>query len=401
MSFRERLRPASYRGVPFFVDDDEDSGGKRAQVHEYPGRDEPWVEELGKRAREIGVTAHLLGDDVFEQRTRLQSACEQSGAGKLVLPSRGELLATCVEFRSRESITGEGRISRLELVFIAAGRNQFPGQTADTRELARTAGDGTIAAAKARFERVFTVAGRPQWVRNAAIEVLDLGLGRIADATKGIDGDSAGVAAALKALEAARAGVATLIDDPEATSSAVASALRALTDLDGDPAQIAAQLDSLVSVFDAQPPVIGQTPTRVQQAANQAAVIALQRRTVVAELARAATRVELESSADAVALRDLLGARVQDEIDRAADAGDDETYFALSDLLAQSVLDLDARAARLPTLRTIDVPRALPALVIAYQVHGDAERESEIVARNRLVHPGFVSGAVEVLSDAG
>ena len=48
MSFRDRLRPASYRGVPFFVDFDEDESGKRVQVHEFAKRDDPWPEEMGQ-----------------------------------------------------------------------------------------------------------------------------------------------------------------------------------------------------------------------------------------------------------------------------------------------------------------------------------------------------------------
>jgi len=43
----------------------------------------------------------------------------------------------------------------------------------------------------------------------------------------------------------------------------------------------------------------------------------------------------------------------------------------------------------------------MPAIVLAYRLYGDAERADEIVARNRVRHPGFVPGGqpLEVLSN--
>lgn len=44
----------------------------------------------------------------------------------------------------------------------------------------------------------------------------------------------------------------------------------------------------------------------------------------------------------------------------------------------------------------------MPALLIAHRVYGDARRADDIVSRNRIAHPGFVSGGqvLEVLKDA-
>lgn len=44
--WRDRLRDASFRGVPFSVDDDDASFGRRVQLHEYPKRDKPYTEDL-------------------------------------------------------------------------------------------------------------------------------------------------------------------------------------------------------------------------------------------------------------------------------------------------------------------------------------------------------------------
>lgn len=58
-TFEEKLWPASFRGVTFSVTDSSLTIGRRVHVFEYPQRDKPFVEDLGKSAREITLTAVL------------------------------------------------------------------------------------------------------------------------------------------------------------------------------------------------------------------------------------------------------------------------------------------------------------------------------------------------------
>ena len=56
------LWPASYKGVPFQVDSDSEKGGRRKAVHQFPGRDDYFIEDLGGDKREFSVTAYLASD---------------------------------------------------------------------------------------------------------------------------------------------------------------------------------------------------------------------------------------------------------------------------------------------------------------------------------------------------
>jgi prophage DNA circulation protein len=42
---------------------------------------------------------------------------------------------------------------------------------------------------------------------------------------------------------------------------------------------------------------------------------------------------------------------------------------------------------------------AIPSLLLAYQLYGSVDLESDIIARNGTRHPGFVAGDLKVLSD--
>jgi len=88
-------------------------------------------------------------------------------------------------------------------------------------------------------------------------------------------------------------------------------------------------------------------------------------------------------------------------IDSQCLTADDNVYPALRDLRAAVVNDLNTRAATLPSLLTVTPVKTEAALVLAWRLYADATRDAEIVARNDVIYPGFVTGGqpLEVLSD--
>src|ERR1700731_1518665 len=90
-AFEASLLPASYKGVGFGVLDSSIAVGQRVEVHEYPFRNLPFTEQLGRRARRLQFTAFLIGADVAARSMALQDALEQKGAGSLVHPSYGAM----------------------------------------------------------------------------------------------------------------------------------------------------------------------------------------------------------------------------------------------------------------------------------------------------------------------
>jgi len=49
-----------YDGVPFFVDSGARDTGRRTVVHEYPKRDNPYAEDMGRRAIEYSVRGYVI-----------------------------------------------------------------------------------------------------------------------------------------------------------------------------------------------------------------------------------------------------------------------------------------------------------------------------------------------------
>src|SRR5262245_43356359 len=89
--WRRSLLPASFRGAGFHVELSSFGSGRRIALHEYPKRDTPYAEDMGRRAKRIGVTGYLIGPNYLTPKARLNAALQEEGPGTLVHPTMGEL----------------------------------------------------------------------------------------------------------------------------------------------------------------------------------------------------------------------------------------------------------------------------------------------------------------------
>ena len=145
MAWRDNLVDASFRGVGFQVDDTEAPiAGRRVAVHEYPGRDEPFVEDLGRRTKTYTIEAFVVGDEYAAARDRLIEACDMPGAGELVHPYLGSLQVACTACSLMER-TREGRMARFSLSFTEAGANQYPTSRVNTGDNVTSSGNAAVA----------------------------------------------------------------------------------------------------------------------------------------------------------------------------------------------------------------------------------------------------------------
>lgn len=132
VSYFNQLRPASWRGVPFVVEGNETSAGRRTAEHLYPYRDTPWIEDLGRAPRKFQVTGFLVGDDVIQQRDNMLTAAEQPGPGTLVHPTFGAITLNLVEPVSFREHKSHGRVIELTFSFEQSGQRLFPSQVIST-----------------------------------------------------------------------------------------------------------------------------------------------------------------------------------------------------------------------------------------------------------------------------
>lgn len=408
MTWREQLKTgASFRGVPFATVDAEARVGRRTVPHEYPQRDLPYVEDLGRRARVFVVDAYVIGDDYIARRDALIEAIEQPGTGELVHPRWGTLQVAVQDAVSVRESPREGGVARFSISFIEAGQNSFPKTTRDTVAEVDAASNAVEDAAANDFATQFNVEGL-----NVLAE----------EALKGVQGNVNQLLATARRVTDISA-AAALVGSVSAISSNVNALLRSPLTLVANVRGVYGQLIQAVlrplSAFadfgnlfrsNSRPSralVAAARPgsTRARLLANESAQADLQRRLALTNQARALA-VALQASdtseqpigtvARALELRD----RLLQQLDTELEDNDPPAVLAASlvRLRAAVTRDVAERAELLRRASTFTTAAVLPSLLIAHRVYLDATRADELELRNGIRHPAFVPAApLEVL----
>ncbi len=405
MSWRDSLRRveiggrlligASFRGVPFFVEEGDLAGGRRVVVHEFPLRDDPFIEDLGRKARTFRLDGYVLGEDYVTQRNKLLAALEEEGPGELVHPHHGALRAVCATLAVRES-RANGGMATFALEFVDAPsaavapttEDDAEQQVANSAQVAKGALSSSIATVSYLGVPSFAVASAEAAVSRASDALRDA-LSPLAQTTQEL-------AQLASACAIVKAKAAALVRQPAELLIAFRAAIAAVADsaLDSPLAFVQAMLDAYGVNLGS--PVSGVTATRAKEAANHAAITSALRLEILIEAARLAPTATYSSIEEARLVRE----RVSSLLSERAATADDALYPALVRLRADVLRAVPGGKA---LARVVDVDRRspVPSLLLAYQLYGSVDAEADIVARNagRISHPGFVVGSLKVLSD--
>jgi hypothetical protein len=126
-----KKRKASFRGALFSVFSSDTNVGRRNVVHQYPFRDEAYVEDLGLDTDEFSITGYVIQNiendqNYFTERDALIEALKETGPGTLVHPFLGERKVSLVgKARISESFS-EGGIARFNMTFVSAEEETAP-----------------------------------------------------------------------------------------------------------------------------------------------------------------------------------------------------------------------------------------------------------------------------------
>ena len=395
MSWKENLQPASFRGVKFFVESASYAGGRRNALHEYPLRDKPYVEDVGRAARKISINAFILGTNFIAEHKKLIGALEQKGSGTLIHPFYGEMTVSLDGNFTVNLSTSDGGMAKITMPFIESGELTFPTSKSDTVSKTRLSADSLSGAARSLFANKFSLNDMPDFVRESAIgkltDVASTISSTLRSLTPGISGLSTGFLSNLRSM----------IDDPFGLASAVGGLFDAVKSVVDTPEKAGKVAQTLVGISDksgsASEPVkpLFNTPAREQEAKNENAIDELVRNEALSNAAGAATIMPPVVYDDVTEVRD----QICDALDKEALYAPPETYESIQQLRIDVYKDMTDRASDSARLKEYTPTQTTPALVIAYDLYETAERADEIIERNKILNPAFVPPApIKVLT---
>lgn len=394
MAWRDQLRPASFRGVQFFVDSSQYSGGRRVSFHEFPDRDKPFAEDLGKVGDTFKVEGHILGDNYFQTKNSLINAVNKEGPGELVHPYYGTLQVQIGAFSIDED-TKEGGIAKISFQFYEAGDNAFPKEVDDKIDVFQEKVADTIQKSQDEFTSVFTVAKLPGFAVDTARLSVASAAAAFANATKGISTVAEDVANLAFSLRNLVAETDDLIKAPGKLAQRLVDSFKLLgAACESTKGKFAAFKAMSTFVTPIPNPIPTTTPIRQTQAGNKEIFDQLIVRTAIASAAEQAVLIDFESINDAEETRNEL----RDKIDEVLfHINDDQVFAAFKDLnalLSKLLPDVDAD---LPNVQNIILEKTVPSIVLAYDLFENPDAEADIVDRNQVIrHPAFVPTDVPI-----
>lgn len=393
MAWKDDLRPASFRGISFFVETSQFTTGRRVQLHEFPDRDDSFPEDLGKVSNVFKVEGHILGDDYFATKKALIAAVETEGPGELIHPYYGTELVQCGPFSIDED-TSQGRIAKISFLFYKTTDQIYPKTLEDKNATLLADAQAMAAAAKDDFDEKFSVVGAASYVVDSARAGVEAAADAFSAATAGVESTIEGIADLAFSIRNLKAEVNDLLQSPALLSQRLQDSLALLEGALGTPEGTLQAYSSLFGFTGLPDGIFKQdTPSRQQEFTNETAINDLVRRTALASGVIAASDRTYASFQEAGAQRDSL---VSDLETQALNADNDDVFQTNKDLQSSLVRSLPDVDSDLPNEETVVLSNTTASLLLAYDLFENLDAEQDIINRNDIRHPGFILGGSEL-----
>ncbi len=402
--WKARLLPASFRGIPFFIERHDFVGGRNNVQHEPPNRNSSFAEDMGRKPQGYNLTGHVLGDNYFFIRDALIDAMETEDKGILVHPYLGVKEVQPGEFNFSED-TSEGRIATFQLNFTEAGDPSFPIAFLDSVTDFVTSVVATVAVVQNAFQLAYSVSKLPGFARESAQALLRDFSTSVRANTAGMSATNDNQASLNKRLDDFDGNVESLSSNPASIAGELNEILSLVRDLPEDPPDRGTvdivsgrdeKLDGLfnLSGFDSMnADVVESTPTRESEKQNADAIVNLVRQLSIIKVAENALEKEFLSLDEAIAVRDQIIDFLEEQL--SLDSIDDELFTVLSLFKAKVVAAIPV--GDLASIEEITLEKTVPAIVLSYDLYESPDNELDLIERNTIQNPAFVSGDIEVL----
>ena len=409
------LQPSSYGSARFYVDSNEVETGRDLDVHEFPHRDDPYVEDMRRKTNIIPVTAYVASDQADKEAAALAGACERGGAQTLRLPMES-FRAHCESCKRVFNKDQLGYIA-FSLRFVRDGSGAAPFALPVSVRQVEWLASQIAAPLAARFAATFKTLGASQAVSEAAVDVVrhfaayaDVSLAtvrmthdlvpQVHRSVQDIDRDAAELVrqGAIGNNLTETSGIDVSVSESSALPDRIVQVMQDVRAAAVDEAESVRLLAMLVT-YEApldEAPII--TPSGTQRGENAEAIASTIRLAALAEYAAAVIARPYEDRRAAIAARAELAVTFEAAMAPLTGAADGELLAALMDIRGETIHALSQVILSLASVIFVQTPKRLPAVVLSQRLYGTADRAEEIVARNRVEHPGFVPTDFEALA---
>ena len=401
-TWKDKIQPASFKGVPFGVSSDKGDFGRRIVRHDFINSRDPYIEDIGLAAREFTIDAYILGDDYMTIRDRLIAKCEESGPGVLVHPWYGKIYVSLLGKAIVSHASADGRMCVVSFQVVRVGETPVSVQADNGMVKTVTAAGAALNAVNTGFAKAFEITGQISYVVDSAREKITAALNTVSD-----------IKAQARKLAEFNQKIGAMVSDINTLMLAPGDLVNALHDVLSfnfgggtltNPYNLTAKIDDFYElrklfIFgDDDVFSDGESPSVLTEVANSESINSLVKISAIVMAARVVVDLEFKNYNEAIKIRGII----IDAIDGVMETtSDDDLFLSLIELKSQVVKNIEAKSQGLSALQSIALVSSIPSLVLAYNLYGNLDLEQDVIDRNNVRVPAMVPGGVplEVLSE--
>lgn len=408
MTYRDRIQQGSFRNVPFYTDTHNYEGGRHSIVHEFPERDDPFTEDMGRKARRFNLDIHIIGSDYFGLRNRMIRALEKGNDGILIHPYLGRKIVNVLDFTESESNI-EGAFCVFSVTFVEHGKPINPTGTFGQIFAVFDQINSTIDSLQAEFESIYELALLPGYVADSALGVFNNITDTFTEAI-GIVPATVSVVDQIKnnILDYGNSLSSTFNDAADIFVNTV-TLQKSLTKITNDAKDKQTIQEYILDFGDdaEEPPILTESREKEQQN-NQAIYRFVQGVAVtqiVSWLVQSVTEpfdvtvdeynnVEnntIYSIGDLQDRRDEVSAIIDTYLDKFGNFESRQEFLNLKALMINALPQVET-VHDLKREKSITPKSSLPSLVLVYDQHETIDSEDDFLKRNKIQNPAFVPG---------
>jgi prophage DNA circulation protein len=436
MSWRDKLLQATFRDIPFKIIDSRTLIGRRNVLHEFPFKDDSFVEDLGLKSDRFSLNAYVVQNpgndfDYFTERDNLITALKQKGTGILNHPFLGIMNVNVFGDITLDESFREGGIARFRITFIKSSVVLLPVQTQDDKTKIDNEVEANLSLFVENYESIYNTDNLPDRATNGHVTEITDYLTMSKNAIRNIKGSvSSTISRATSSLSELQTTLSTLIDTPSDVATSIQEGFNSFLGLVGlfeeDFGSIEPNLELVVSTIqniievtrfgeapDIDNPsafggsVASVSPTTertARQSANQLAIINQVRTVAILNAMRISVRAEYTSYDEAIEIMNLVVDALELQLEKYSNELAETDYATFN----VSVLDKDGFTA-LENLRPLFTTamknlganlarvvdhnvgtEVISSLVLSHDLYDSFDNEQDIIDRNNITHPGFL-----------
>ena len=392
MSWQDDIRQPSINGVNFEVKSSSTSGGANLQDgKEKKEVEKPGILRNGREIRKFSVEGFVIGEDYLAQAGKIETELDKQENARLVHPTYGTLLVD-IKGYSIKQVAGQGRKIEFSFTCWEAGVISYPKKKKDKIGQAEAVKKEVDKVLIEDFEKKFSVAGKPQFVKDSAKGLIESASDKFDSMTSGIANASDAIGDGAFQAKKMYNEAAALIEKPADLANRLQFNMALAEKFSDNPRDLFSAYRKTSSFTPPQNSFTASTSTRAQELTNQKQVTQMVKASgLTRAVVQGITLSEgnsIKTKAEAEEMRDSL----LDDLDSLMESTENDSLFIqLSTLKAQVIEGIPGENNALPNLMDLDIKNTTNSLALAYELNESLDLETDIVDRNKIGHAGFIT----------